>query len=296
MKVKPKIKGQTDAASTAGPFFQKKALGNAAPFFKKDQQAAPHIQKEDGAGKQEDQKKKEEEEGNKALTEGIKTVGDNLMSNNPEFKKLYEPRLEALKDFAWTDRPTSYKAGVISFGLANLTIVGSVFAADPKFRSQMIDFLQDKNLAAPLQLVPYSEYFFLKEFKYKLPAMDQPAYQFDTKFSITPYWDLLRSHYSYLPQASLDFGLSGAYNPNQSSFGLTGGNFSLGMFDGGLSLTGGTFKELSPYPYIVPGTMPGEPPTTVMKSVPGMEPMKFDTPQFQFMLSVDFWKLFNKEK
>jgi hypothetical protein len=287
MKVRSKINKGSSASSNRTPFFQKKEAGSEpgrAAFFQPLSKSGPIIQKEEG-----DQKQKQKED-NEALTEGLKIVGENLMSNNPDFKKWMEPRLELMKKYAWTDQPLSYKVGVISYGLTNLAILGGTFAADPQFRAQSIDFMQDKNLAAPLGLIPYSEYFPLSSFKYKLPSEENDAYKFDAKFVLTPWWSLLRSRFSFLPEASLGFGLSSAYDPGKGSFGVTGGQFSVGLFGGGLKLSGGTFSELSPYPMFIPGTLPGEDPAMLMKSVPGPPSIKLPEQDFRFMLSLDLMK------
>ncbi|MCB9274925.1 MAG: hypothetical protein H6564_12855 [Lewinellaceae bacterium] len=264
------------------------------PFFQKGRGASFFFNKTHGAIAQKDEEgqKKKAEEDNKALLEGVSTVASNLTSQNPAFTKWMEPRLELLKKYAWSSQPLSYKVSMISFGLGNLAILGGVFAADPQFRSQAMGFLQDKNLMAPLGLIPHSEYFPLSSFKYKLPSEDNAAYRFDTQFALTPWYNLLRSRFSYLPQASLSFGLQSAYDPSASSFGVTGGKFSLGLFGGGLSLSGGTFSELPAYPQLIPGSLPGEPPAWLMKQVPGEEPFKLSGQDFRFMLSLDLAKLF----
>lgn len=270
------------AAPSLQPFFRKGS--GSSYFFKKTQ--GPALQKDE-----EGQKKKAEED-NKALSEGVSTVAKNLMSHNPAFTKWMEPRLELLKKYAWSSQPLSYKVGVISFGLGNLAILGTAFAADPKFRGQATNFLQDKNLAAPLGLIPHSKYFPLSSFKYKLPSEENSSYRFDTQFALTPWYDLLRGRFSFLPKASLQFGLQSAYNPSQGSFGVSGGKFSLGLFGGGLTLSGGTFSELPAYPQLIPGATPGEGPSWLMKSVPGEDPLKLSGQDFRFMLGLDLAKLF----
>ncbi|MEN0003502.1 MAG: DUF4157 domain-containing protein [Bacteroidota bacterium] len=252
------------------------------------------IQKEDKDPKE--QKKEEKNQGSEALTKGIGLVGKNLMSNNPQFRLFLDPRLRALQRFAWTSRPTSYKATMIGFGLTNLAILGGAFATDPGFRNNMIQLLEGQNLAAPLQLIPGHQYIPLTGFSYKLPSDDKPSYQFSTKFSVTPYFDLIRRHHARFPQMSLDMTLKSAYDPAKGSFGVKGGKVSLGLLGGGIKLSGETFTEKSPYPYMMPGTMPGQLPTTVMQSYPALPSQKFDTMQYQFMLSIDFMKLLKKKK
>lgn len=81
------------------------------------------------------------------------------------------------------------------------------------------------------------------------------------------------------------------YDPSGEGFSLTGGKLALEYLGGGLTVEGKTFNELSPYPLWMPGSQPGEPGSSLMKSLPGMPTMKTG-PDFQFMMNADLLKLF----
>jgi hypothetical protein len=69
-----------------------------------------------------------------------------------------------------------------------------------------------------------------------------------------------------------------------------GGKFGLDFFGVGLRAEGKTFKDLSPYPLLLPGTRPGAPGSWLMQEVPGLP--KIGGACYQFMINADLLKLF----
>ena len=112
------------------------------------------------------------------------------------------------------------------------------------------------NIGKPLGWIPYSP---VEGFKYTLPEPGKSAYGFSADFTLGPYLDVLRKKRPGLPLTGATFGLESAYDPAGKGFSLTGGKFGLDFFGGGLKAEGKTFKDLSPYPLLIPGTQPGEP-------------------------------------
>lgn len=216
------------------------------------------------------------------VVEGLKTTGEQLLKN-PRFKNWYEPKLDMLKLRLWQEQPSDVKAALITYGGINLALAGLVFALNPEVR----ELLSDVNIGKPLRWIPYSP---VEGFKYQLPEGSKSTYGFGADFTLTPYLEKLHERYPQVPLTGATFGLETGYTPGQG-LSVTGGKFGLEFFGGGLTAAGKTFTELSPYPMIVPGAGPLEPPPTLlMQSVPGLPPLQ--APGFQVTLSADLYKLF----
>ena len=93
-----------------------------------------------------------------------------------------------------------------------------------------------------------------------------------------------------MPLTGATFGLESGYDPSGKGFSLTGGKFGLDFFGGALKAEGKTFKDISPYPLMVPGTGPGAAPGTVMQEVPGLP--QLNRPGYEFTVNADLLKLF----
>lgn len=155
---------ETEADRVADQVMSKPASGNT--FFT----PAPNMV-------QREEKKEPEDKTGDVLSEGAGVVWENLKLK-PGFEAWKEQQTKELKLKLWDSQPTEFKAGMITFGLANLGILGSAFALDPGFRKDTISLLDDKNIALPLSLIPYSEYAGLSSFKYKLPGAAGAPYTF----------------------------------------------------------------------------------------------------------------------
>jgi len=217
------------------------------------------------------------------VVEGLKTTGEQLLKN-PRFKSWYEPKVDMLKLRLWEEQPSEAKAAIITYGGINLALAGLVFALNPQVR----ELLSDVNIGKPLGWIPYSP---IEGFKYKLPAAGKSTYGFGADFTLTPYLEKLHERYPQVPLTGATFGLETGYTPGQG-LSVTGGKFGLEFLGGGLTAEGKTFTELSPYPMLIPGAGPLEPPSMLMQSVPGLPALQ--TPGFQVTLSADLYKLFPK--
>lgn len=254
------------------------------PFFRTDRmvqeqsfRAEPFIQRQETTETQTAEKQEEKD----PMVEGLKTTGEQLLKY-PKFKAWYEPKLDLLKQRFWDQQPSEAKAAMITYGGINLALAGLVFALNPEVR----ELLSDVNIGKPLGWIPYSP---IEGFKYKLPKAGTSTYGFSTDFTLSPYLELLRERYPEVPLTGATFGLETAYTGGQG-LSVTGGKFGLEFLGGGLKAEGKTFKEISPYPIMIPGADPLSPPSMLMQSVPGLPSLK--TPGFQVTVSADLYKLF----
>lgn len=255
---------RSPAPAPAGdPFFK--------PVFGGD---APVVQKQEGAGTGAEEEKKE------PLTEGLKVAGEKL-AENESFKKWYEPKLDRLKYTIWDKASPADKAAMITFLGIKAGAAGLAFASNPQLRQS----LSGVNIGKPLGWIPYSP---LEGFTYKLPGEEKKATEFSADFTLNPYLSKLQERRPGFFLSGANFGLESSYDP-EKGFNFTGGKFGLDFLGGGLRAEGKTFNSLSPYPFMVPGNGPGEPPRWIMNQTPGMPDMK--TPGYQFMLNADLLKL-----
>ena len=250
------------------PFFQPAVQrASPAPFFQ-----GPMLQRQ---GSKEEEKKD-------PLTEGLKTTGEKL-AEHEQFKQWYEPKLNRLKLTLWDKASPADKAAMLTFLGLNLGTAATVFAVDPKIRAA----LSGVNIGKPLGWIPYSP---IEGFKYTLPEQGKSQYGFSADFTLKPYLDLLRKKYSRLPLTGATFGLESSYDPTGKGLSLTGGKFGLDFFGGALKAEGKTFKDLSPYPLLIPGREPGAPGSWLMQEVPGMP--QVGRPGYQVTINADLLKLF----
>jgi len=203
----------------------------------------------------------------KTLTEGAGVVKDQL-ENNPGFADWKDKQTDALKKKVWDDQPTELKAGIIGFGLSSAGILGTVFATDPGFRADTIKLLNDKNIALPLSLIPYHEYFPLSSFKYKLPSGQGAATGFSTEFEFKPYLDLMHQKWSFIPKTDITLGVDTAYS-RSGGFGFKGGSIKIKFGGGIINLQGFVNQTLPVTPMLVSGNNPGESPMWIMRTLPG---------------------------
>lgn len=259
----------------------KTAPGRPAPFFR------PLVQRTTAGatffqGPVLQRQESKEEEKKDPVTEGLKTTGGQLLEHKP-FKNWYEPKLDALKLTLWEKASPAEKAAMATFLGLNLGIAGAALGLSSDFRQT----LSDVNIGKPLGWIPKSP---VEGFKYKLPEPGKSAYEFGADFTLNPYIEAYRKRHPGMPLTGATFGLESAYDPAGKGFGVTGGKVGLDFLGGGLRLEGKTFKDLSPYPILVPGRDPGAPASWLMQQVPGMP--SIGGPGFQFTINADLLKLF----
>jgi hypothetical protein len=211
--------------------------------------------------------RQEKDKTGEVLSEGA-SITYEQMKDKPGFEEWKEKQTAALKLKLWENQPTELKVGLIGFGLSSAGILGTTLALDPRFRREAIDTLQDTNVLLPLSLLPYSEYFPLSGFKYKLPTAANAPYTFQTEFNFDAWFKLAREKWN-IPKVSLGVGVDSAYR-EQSGFSLlTGGNIKLKFGGGIVNLTGFYNQPLPPTPMLISDPTRGEPPVWLMRSLPG---------------------------
>lgn len=201
------------------------------------------------------------------LSEGAGIVTEQL-GDQPGFEEWKKRQTEQLKLKLWDNQPTELKAGLISFGLMGAGILGSAFALDPVFRSGGVQFLNEKNLALPLQLLPYHEYYAPSSFKYKLPSAQAAPYTFETEFEFDAFFDLMRKKWN-IPQVSLAAEVDSSYSQGGGFSPFTGGKIKLKLGGGMINIAGYYNQPLPPVPMLVSNPAAGEPPVWLMRSLPG---------------------------
>ena len=216
------------------------------------------------------------------LAEGLKLAAERALQHEP-VKQWIAPRLQHLKGALWERSSTADKAAMLTFLGLNLGTAATAFALSPQLRAA----LSDVNIGKPLGWIPYSP---VEGIQYKLPGKGESAYGVSADLTLNPYLSELRKAHPGFPLSGASVGLETAYDPAHGQFGLTGGKFGLEFLGGGLKAEGKTFKDLSPYPQLVPGAEPGMPASWLMQEVPGLPHM--GRPGYQFTVNADLLKLF----
>jgi len=201
------------------------------------------------------------------LSEGLSITYEQV-KDQPGFEECKEKQTAALKFKLWENQPTELKAGLIGFGLSSAGILGTTLALDPRYRRDAIDALQDTNVLLPLGLLPYSEYFPVSGFKYKLPTAANAPYTFQTEFDFDAWFKLAREKWA-IPKVGLSVGIDSAYREQSGFSPLTGGNIKLKFGGGIVNLTGFYNQPLPPTPMLISDPTRGEPPVWLMRSLPG---------------------------
>ena len=240
----------------------------------------PAIQRQT-PGRDIEKKPPEKQGAGEVLVEGLKTVAEQAMDNNPKVKKvIVDPIKDKLKG-DWNRLGTGGQAATIGLGAATLGMAGGAMLSDPGGRKR----LEGVNLAAPLTLIPYMP---LDNFKYTLPSgvsPDKRLFKFETGFKADDLINL-RTESRGLPKMSLAVNMQWGFDPATDRLSILGGDASLGIVPG-LSLSAGVYKDVlrPPQTFIGPeGQM-----TQIKKSVP-----EFGKPQpipdVRIMLTVDLMK------
>ena len=229
------------------------------------------------------QEKPQEEEKKDPLTEGLKTTGEKLAEHEP-FKNWYEPKLDRLKYTLWDKASPAEKAAMLTFLGLNLGTAAAAFRVDPRCGRRCPASTSASRSAG-------SRTRRSKASSTRCPAPGKSAYGVLGGFHAGDLTSrrCARSARSF-PLSGATFGLESTYDPAGKGFSLTGGKFGLDFLGGGLKAEGKTFKDLSPYPLLIPGTRAGRPGSWLMQEVPGMP--QIGRPGYQFMINADLLKLF----
>ena len=212
------------------------------------------------------QREEKDDKSGDVLSEGASVAYEQLKLN-PGYEAWEKKQTDALKLKLWDSQSTGYKAGIVSFGLVNLGLLGTAFAMDPRFRSDSIDFLQDKNILLPLGLLPYSEYFPVSSFKYKLPAAQFAPYTFSTEFGFDPWLKLMQEKWGG-PKIGLSVGVDSAYSNEKGFDPVKGGKIKVKIGGGIINFSGFYNQTLPATPMLISNPGPGQPPVWIMRSLP----------------------------
>jgi hypothetical protein len=235
----------------------------------------------DTPGDDSQKKSPEKKEAGEVVTEGLKTVAEQAVDNNPKVKKVIEPIKYKLKAQLWNPLSTGEKAATIGLGAATLGMAGGAMLSDPGGRKQ----LEGVNLAAPFTLIPYMP---LSSFKYTLPTGESPdkrLFRFETGFKADDLINL-RTKRRGLPEMSLGVNMQWGYDPVTDGLRILGGDASFGLVPG-LSISAGAYKDILRPPLTVPG--PEGQMTEIKKSIPEFSKPQ-PVPDVRIMISVDLMK------
>ncbi len=233
-----------------------------SPFFKP---APPVIQRKPASVQREENDKAPADTGSKVLTEGA-SITYGQLKLQPGFEEWKEQQVALLKYKLWENQPTDYKFGMVAFGLTNIGLLGATLASDPGFRSKTVTALDDTSL--PLFLLPGSEYLALSTFKYKLPSAENAPYTFKTEFDFDFFTKMAREKWGG-PKIGLTVGVNSEYSDKGGFQPLTGGKIGLTLGGGIVNLQGFYNEHLPPSPMLISDPSKGEPPTWLMRSLPG---------------------------
>jgi hypothetical protein len=240
---------------------------------------APAIQREPPAS--DDEKKAEKQDAGDVIVEGLKTVADQAVDNNPKVKTVVVEPIKKQAKGQWNKLSTGEKVGVIGWGAGTLGLAGGTMLSDPSGRKT----LEGVNLAAPLTLIPYMP---LSTFKYTLPTGDSPElrlFRFETGFKADELLNL-RTERQGLPKMALSVNLTWGYDPVTERLSVLGGDAKLGVVPG-LTISGGAYKDIQRPPDVTFGDA-GQLNQTV-KSIPG-GPKPTPIPDVRVMVTVDLLK------
>jgi hypothetical protein len=214
------------------------------------------------------EEKDKEDQDTQVLTEGGELVYDQLLENNPRFVNWKEKTTERLKLKYWDSQPKEFKASVIGYGLLNLGILTAMFGGDRRFRDNTFNTFEGIDVWKPINLlVPYSEYFPVSGFKYKLPSAENAPSTHSTEFNFDAWFDLMSKKRGW-PKISVGGGLESSYDKGAGDFKLTGGSIKLKLGGGIVKLDAFVNTTLPPIPTLV--IRPGEegPTSIIMRSFP----------------------------
>jgi hypothetical protein len=216
------------------------------------------------------------------IGEGLATVAENLSENNPAFSQLTEElgdRFSAL--------PAPVSVGIPLFLGANYAGVWALAMANPAMRRHLNDF----NLGMiPGALVPQ---FPIKTFTYRILDPEQTRFEFDLGLDVS---GIIESLDENSPISTLSLETAGRLNTDAPSgtspVGLSSLNVNLGLFDDGLTFSGGFRQGVDPYPLLHRDPFTGEG-SRIMQQDPGLPDLYPDQRDIRFMIQVDFVKLYN---
>jgi hypothetical protein len=212
--------------------------------------------------------------------EGISTIGTQLSENNPAFSKL----TEELGD-RFLAQPAELSIGMPAFLLGNYAFLWSSIFWSRNMRSHLNEF----NLGTLPGLVPH---FPFKTFTYSIQDEEQTQFKFDFGFDASKLVSLFNEDVFNTHLSRLAFDTSGDLNTKTPSLDISALQINLGLFNGGLELSGGFRNGVSQYPIFDKDDTTGDN-YRIMQQVPGLPDLMQDRRDIRFNVSVDVLKLFD---
>jgi hypothetical protein len=204
---------------------------------------------------------KEEDKSGEVLSGGIGIVASEAFKHKPLTNYLDTHLFSYLKRNFWEDRSTSEKALLVGHSLLTLAPLGTVFST-----RQGRETFSGINWGSAFSWIPYNP---VGGFSYDLPDSTHPTTRFHLELQADDYLSLLQDSNDRIPEMALSLSLQGEQGES-GALGLTGGSLKLSIGGGIVDLQGFVNQPVSPYPILLSGTRPGDSPTWLMRSLPGI--------------------------
>ena len=212
--------------------------------------------------------------------EGISTIGTQLGENNPAFSKL----TEQLGD-RFLAQPAELSIGLPAFLLGNYAFLWSSIFWSRNMRSHLNEF----NLGTLPGLVPH---FPFKTFTYSIQDEEQTQFKFDFGLDASKLVSLFNEDVFNTHLSRLAFDTSGDLNTATPSLDISALQINVGLFNGGLELSGGFRNGVSQYPIFDKDDTTGDN-YRIMQQVPGLPDLMQDRRDIRFNVLVDVLKLYD---
>ncbi len=212
--------------------------------------------------------------------EGISTVGQQLSENNPAFSKL----AEQLGD-QFLSQPAELSIGLPAFLIGNYAFLWSSVFWNRNMRTHLNEF----NLGTIPGIIPQ---FPIKTFTYSIQDEEQTKFKFDFGLDASKLISLFNEDVfnTHISRFSLD--TSGDLNTETPSLDISALQINLGLFNGGLELSGGYRNGVSQYPLFDKDDITGDN-YRIMQQVPGLPDLMQDRRDIRFNVLVDVLKLYD---
>ena len=159
------------------------------------------------------------------------------------------------------DRSDAEKALIVGHSLLTLAPIGSVFTT-----ARGRETFSGVDIGSAFSWIPYNP---IGGFSYYLPDALHPTTRFHLELQADDYLSILHESNDRIPEMALSLALQGEQRAS-GGFGLTGGSLELSIGGGIVDLKGFVNQPISPYPILLPGRDPGDSPTWLMRSLPGI--------------------------
>lgn len=215
---------------------------------------SPIIQRQASPGE-------EEEQTDDVLTGGLGIVASEALEHEPFYNLLDARLFNYLKHAFWEDRTDAEKALIVGHSLLTVAPLGMVFTT-PHGR----ETFSGVDIGSAFSWIPYNP---IGGFSYDLAETSHSTTRFNLELQADDYLNLLHESNDRIPEMALSLGLQGEHS-EAGGFGLTGGSLELSIGGGIVDLRAFVNQPISPYPILLSGRDPGDSPTWLMRSLPGI--------------------------